>query len=61
MMLILPTNKFLIECGIGDTALRDFCNMEFETTEHLFWKCMYRQTFWAKPSNFLTYFDIELI
>ena len=40
---IIPTNKYLQKYGIGETALCDFCNMEIETTDHLFLQCMRTQ------------------
>ena len=59
-MRIIPTNKFLLKCNIADSALCEFCKMEIETTDHLFWQCIHIQTFWAKFSDFLTEHNIEV-
>ena len=59
-MRIIPTNKFLLKCNMADSALSEFCNMEIETTDHLFWQCIHIQTFWAKFSVFLTEHYIEV-
>ena len=52
-MRIIPTNKFLLKCNIGHTALCEFCSMEIETLNHLFWECIHVQHFWTNLS-FLT-------
>ena len=36
LMRIIPTNKYLLKCKIGETALCEFCTMEMETINHLF-------------------------
>ena len=59
IMRIIPINKFLLKCNIADSALCKFCNIEIETTDHLFWQCIHIQTFWAKFSDFLTEHNIE--
>ena len=38
---IVPTNKFLTKCPIVSSSLCEFCNMEIETTHHLFWECIH--------------------
>ena len=53
LMRIIPTNKFLLKCNIGHTALCEFCSMEIETLNHLFWECIHVQHFWTNLSVFL--------
>ena len=60
IMRIIPTNKFLLKCGIGESALCDFCNMEIETIDHLFWQCKHVQTFWTEFSHFLSDLNIDI-
>ena len=36
LMLIIPTNKYLLKCEIGETALCEFCTMEIETIKASF-------------------------
>ena len=36
LIRIIPTNKYLLKCKIGVTALCEFCSMEIETINHLF-------------------------
>lgn len=50
---ILPTNQFLAKCNIVSSALCDFCNMEIETVNHLFWECIHVQSFWMQLSSLL--------
>ena len=52
LMRIIPTNKHLLKCKIGETALCEFCTMEIETINHLFWECNYEQHFWANLTTF---------
>ena len=53
LMRIIPTNKYLLKCKIGETALCEFCTMEIETINHLFGECNYVQHFWANLTTFL--------
>ena len=53
LMLIISTNKFLLKCNIAMSALCDFCTMEIETINHLFWEYLYVQQFWTELSNLL--------
>ena len=50
LMHIIPTNKYLLNCNIGHTALRDFCSMDIETLNHLFWEGIHVQHFWYQYS-----------
>ena len=58
LMRIIPTNKFLLKCNIGHTALCEFCSMEIETLNHLFWECIHVQHFWTNLSVFLQEYNI---
>ena len=53
LMRIIPTNKFLLKCNIGHTALCEFCSMEIEILNHLFGECIHVQHFWTNLSVFL--------
>ena len=57
-MRIIPTNRFLLKCNIGHTTLCDFCSMEIETLDHLFWECIHVQLFWANLSTFLQDYNV---
>ena len=59
-MRIIPTNKYLLKCKIGETALCEFCTMEIETINHLFWECNYVQHFWANLATFLLRYNITM-
>lgn len=61
LMRVIPTNTFLLKCNIAISALCDFCAMEIETLQHLFWECLYVQQFWTEYSNFLKYHNVEII
>ena len=50
-MRIIPTNRFLLKCNIGQTTLCDFCSIEIETLDHLFWECIHVQLFWTNLST----------
>ena len=52
-MRIIPTNRFLLKCNIGHTTLCDFCCMEIETLDHLFWECIHVQLLWTNLSTLL--------
>ena len=58
LMRIIPTNKFLSKCNIGHTALCDFCSMEIETLNHLFWECIHLQHCWTNISVFLQKYNV---
>ena len=53
LLRIIPTNKYLYKCKIKPTNLCDFCNMEIETIEHLFWDCQKTQLLWNELNNFI--------
>ncbi len=52
-MRIVPTNKFLFKVQLSTTNLCNFCNMQVESIEHLFWECYHVQTLWNRLSNYL--------
>ena len=52
-MRIYPTNQFLFKCKITSSSLCEFCNMDCETIEHLFWECQVVQAFWTGITNFI--------
>ena len=45
---IIPSNVFLHKCKFVSSSLCDFCQMEIETVNHMFWECMYMQAFWMQ-------------
>ena len=57
---IIPSNVFLHKCKLVDSSLCDFCHMEIETVNHMFWECMYVQTFWMQLKNCLNENGFEI-
>ena len=57
-MRVIPTNKFVLKCNIGHTTLCNFCSMEIETLDHLFWECIYVQLFWTNLSTLLQNYNV---
>lgn len=57
---IIPSNNFLNKCKLVSSSLCDFCNMEIETLDHLFWECRHVQVFWMQLRDFLHTNRIEL-
>ena len=57
LMPIIPTNIFLLKCNIGHTTLCDFCCMEIETLDHLFWE-IHVQLFWTNLSTLLQDYNV---
>ena len=53
LLRIIPTNKYLYKCKIKVTNLCDFCNMDIETIEHLFWDCQKTQPLWNELNKFI--------
>ena len=60
LMRIIPSNTFLLKCKIATSALCDFCEMEIETINHLFWECLHVQQFWAEIANFLKDYNVDI-
>jgi len=42
----IATNKYSEICKIKESNLCNFCQIEIEKIEHLFWECPIVQTFW---------------
>lgn len=57
---IIPTNQFLNKCKLVSSSLCDFCSMEIETLNHLFWECRYVQCFWMKLKEHLNENNIHI-
>ncbi|MCG7875526.1 MAG: reverse transcriptase domain-containing protein [Candidatus Thiodiazotropha endolucinida] len=60
LMRIIPTNTFLLKCNIASSALCDFCLMDIESINHLFWECRHVQHFWMDLSNLLQECNLDL-
>ena len=60
LMRIIPTNKYLLKCKLKETALCEFCSMEIETINHLFWECNHVQHFWTNLAMFLLRHNITI-
>ena len=58
LMRIIPTNKFVLKCHIRHATLCEFCSMEIETLNHLFWECIHVQHFWTNLSVFLQEYNV---
>ena len=66
---ILPTNRYLYQRNLKDTALCNFCNDTNQTISHLLWSCDQVQIFWLRVQDRLhdcenfknQYFNEELI
>ena len=51
---IIPTNKRLFTQNIANSNLCDFCNMDIETIQHLFWECNLFQIYQNNFHNFIS-------
>ena len=60
LMRIIPTNRYLLKCNIGHTALCDFCSMDIETLNHLFWECIQVQQFWTNLSILMQEYNVHI-
>ena len=60
LMRIIPTNRYLLKCNIGHTALCDFCSMDIETLNHLFLECIQVQHFWINLSILLQEYYVHI-
>ena len=58
---ILPTNSWLYKCNLASTVSCDFCHIERETIEHLFFECTITKNIWLKLINWLNSIGIEEI
>ena len=59
-MCIIPTNRYLLKCNIVHTALCDFCSMDIETINHLFWECIHVQNVWTNLSILLQEYNVHI-
>ena len=59
-MRIIPTNSNLSKCKIKETASCEFCSMEIETINHLFWECNHVQHVWTNLTMFLLRHNITI-
>ena len=57
---LIPTNQFLNKCKLVSSSLCDFCNMEIETLNHLFWECRHVQSFCMQSKEFLKEHNIDV-
>ena len=60
LMRNIPSNTFQLKCKIATSALCDFCEMEIETINHLFWECLHVQQFWAEIASFLKDYNVDI-
>ena len=58
---IIPTNKRLFTQNIANSNLCDFCSMDIENLNHLFWECNHVQIFWNDFNNFMRNVNLETI
>ena len=55
----IATNKFLFRCKLVESSLCDFCNMEIDSIEHIFWTCQQTQIFWNELFKWLVEIGIH--
>lgn len=56
----IATNKFLFKCNLIESSLCDFCSMEIESIDHLFWNCTRSQCFWNELFKWMEDIDIDI-
>ena len=56
----IATNKFLLMCKLVESSLCNFCNMEIDSIEHIFWSCQQTQIFWNKLFKWLNEIGIDI-
>ena len=56
----IATNKFLFKCKLVESSLCDFCNMEVDSIEHLFWSCQKTQIFWNELFKWLIEIGVDI-
>lgn len=61
LMQLIPTNIYLYRCKLTATNICDFCSMNVESIEHLFWECSYVQELWSNLSQFLKSKNIDVV
>ena len=57
---IIATNKRLFKYGLKVSNLCDFCSMNIETQEHLFWQCEVIQELWNKLQRYLNQRNVNV-
>ena len=50
----IATNSYLFKIGITSDNLCSFCKERPETMMHLFWKCIFVQTFWNGKKQWMS-------
>ena len=50
---ILATNTYLFKIGIADNELCNFCKVQPESLEHLFWECPITKVFWEEVKEWI--------
>ena len=58
---ILPTNSWLYKCNLVSTVNCDFCHIQRESIEHLFFECTVTKNIWLQLINWLNSIGIEEI
>ena len=58
---VLNLNYKLYKMKLICSPLCSFCNLENETTEHVFWNCKIIRDFWNKLANELAMFDFSIL
>ena len=56
----IATNKFLLMCKLVESSLCNFCNMEIDSIEHIFWSCQQTQIFWNELFKWLNVIGIDI-
>ena len=60
LMRIIATNKALLKFKMVSSNLCDFCSMDIESVNHLFWECPYAQRFWADVKSLLMHYNVNV-
>ena len=55
----IATNRYLNRIGISLTDTCTFCEQNSETLIHLFWDCVYTQTFWQNFQSWLIQHQVK--
>ena len=58
---ILATNTFLYKIGIADNELCNFCQIQPESLEHLFWECPISKIFWEELTEWIKRYCSHLV
>ena len=60
LMRIITKNRYLLKCNIWHTALCDFCPMDIETINHLFWEYIRVHNFLTNIFIFLQEYNVNI-